>query len=79
MRFTAWEAWVGEAPVGASIQFTLRKNGVPAANGIIVAGTVRMAMADLAVDVTPSDFLTLDITSVGVAPKGSDLVVRLIP
>ena len=79
MRFTAWEAWVGDAPVGASVQFTLRKNGVSAATGSIVSGTVRMAATDLALDVTTSDYLTLDVTGVGIAPKGSDLAVRLVP
>ena len=68
-----------EAPVGASVQFTLRKNGISAATGSIVPGSVRMALVDLALDLTTTDYLTLDITGVGVAPKGSDLAVRLVP
>ena len=79
MRFTSWEAWVGEAPAGASVQFTLRRNGVSAATGSIVSGSVRMVATDLALDMTTSDYLTLDITGVGVSQKGSDLAVRLVP
>jgi hypothetical protein len=79
MRLTSWEAWVGEAPVGANVQFTLRKNGISAATGSIVSGSVRMALVDLSLELTTTDYLTLDITGVGVAPKGSDLAVRLVP
>ena len=79
MRFTSWEAWVGEAPAGASVQFILRKNGSSVATGSIVSGAARMAATDLALDVSSADYLTLDVTGVGVAPKGSDLAVRLVP
>ena len=79
MQFTSWEAWVGDAPVGASVQFTLRKNGSSVATGSILSGGIRMVVTDLALDVTSTDYLTLDITGVGVAPKGSDLAVRLVP
>ncbi|MEO5350046.1 MAG: hypothetical protein H7836_10400 [Magnetococcus sp. YQC-3] len=77
--FSAWEAWVGEAPGGTPVQFTLKKNGVSIGSGTIAASAVRMAKTALAFSVTTSDYLTLDITGVGVGPKGSDLVVRLIP
>ena len=79
MVFSQWEAWVGEAPGGTPVQFTLKKNGVSIGSGSIAASAVKMAKAALAFSVTTSDYLTLDITGVGVAPKGSDLVVRLIP
>ena len=79
MFFSAWEAWVGEAPGGTPVQFTLKKNGVSIGSGTIAASAFKMAKTTLAFSATTSDFLTLDISGVGVGPKGSDLVVRLIP
>ena len=78
MSFSAWEAWIGEAPGGTPVQFTLKKNGVAIGSGSIAASAVKMTRSALAFSVTTSDYLTLDITGVGVAPKGSDLVVRLV-
>ncbi|MBF0143554.1 MAG: hypothetical protein HQL59_08895 [Magnetococcales bacterium] len=79
VTFTAWEAWVGQAPGGVAAQFTLRKNGLSVAFGSIVAGSQRMSHDAISLSLTPDDWLTLDITQTGVSPPGSDLTVRLIP
>ncbi|MBF0626487.1 MAG: hypothetical protein HQL82_16990 [Magnetococcales bacterium] len=77
--FTAWEAWVGQAPGGVAALFTLRKNGLAVASGSIAAGSYRMSHEAISLSLTPDDWLTLDLTQTGVSPPGSDLTVRLIP
>ncbi|MBF0629103.1 MAG: hypothetical protein HQL91_12875, partial [Magnetococcales bacterium] len=77
VAFGSMEAWVGTAPVGGPVQFTLRKNGVSTATGSIAAGSQRMAFTPISLSLTPSDWLTLDVTQVGSSVAGSDLTVRL--
>ncbi|MBF0339592.1 MAG: hypothetical protein HQL95_01345 [Magnetococcales bacterium] len=77
VAFGAMEAWVGTASVGSAIQFSLRKNGVVVATGTIAAGSHRMAATPVTLDLTPADWLTLDIVQVGSSAPGSDLHVRL--
>lgn len=77
VSFNAMEAWVGTAPSGSSVDFTLRKNGISTATGSIATYGQRMAPTAIVLDLTPLDWLSLDITQVGATPAGSDLVVRL--
>ncbi|MBF0340927.1 MAG: hypothetical protein HQL95_08200, partial [Magnetococcales bacterium] len=77
VAFGSLEAWIGTAPVGSSIQFTLRKNGTSVATGSIAAGSHRMATAPVTLELTSSDWFTLDVVQVGTSVAGSDLHVRL--
>ncbi|MBF0151769.1 MAG: hypothetical protein HQL84_17260, partial [Magnetococcales bacterium] len=77
VSFNSMEAWVGTAPVGSALQFMLAKNGISIATGSITDGSHRMAATPVTLDLTSSDWLTLDVTQVGSAIPGSDLTVRL--
>ncbi|MBF0127752.1 MAG: hypothetical protein HQM02_11145 [Magnetococcales bacterium] len=77
VSFNSMEAWVGTAPAGSTLQFTLSKNNVAVATGSIDAGNHRMVATPVTLDLTPSDWLTLDVTQVGSSIPGSDLTVRL--
>ncbi|MBF0214595.1 MAG: hypothetical protein HQM00_13705, partial [Magnetococcales bacterium] len=77
VAFGSMEAWVGTAPVGGQVQFTLRKNGISTATGSIAAGSQRMVATPITLALTPLDWLTMDVTQVGSSVAGSDLTVRL--
>ncbi|MBF0152100.1 MAG: hypothetical protein HQL84_18955 [Magnetococcales bacterium] len=77
VSFNSMEAWVGTASAGSALQFALNKNNVAIATGSIAAGNHRMAVTPVTLDLTPSDWLTLDVTQVGSSIPGSDLTVRL--
>lgn len=74
---TSWDAWVGTAPSGGYVRFALRKNGSIVATGTINDSLYRMGATAISVPLTMTDYVTLDITTVGSAIAGSDLVVRL--
>ncbi len=73
---TAWDAWVGTASSGGNIGFAARKNGAVVATGAVLAGLYRMTHTAIAIPLTTSDYLTLDVTTVGTTVVGSDLTVR---
>lgn len=79
LSFSRWQAWVGTAPTGANLQFTLNKNEIAVTSGAILAGSSTMAITSLTLSLTPSDFLTLSITQVGASVAGADLAVRIMP
>ncbi|MBF0140067.1 MAG: hypothetical protein HQL74_07290 [Magnetococcales bacterium] len=70
--------WVGVAPTGANLIFKLLKNGSIIATCTITASAYTSDTASgIASSLTPSDYLTLDITQVGTTVPGTDLGVRI--
>lgn len=79
VRTATFEAWVGDAPIGGNVTAAIMLNGgsqviqltIPEGQNAIlpVAGVA---------DLTPADYLTVNVTEVGDAVPGSNLNVRII-
>ena len=70
-------ARVSNAPVGNDINLNIRKNGNIVATTSILDGLDRSSI-NTSIPVAYEDYITVDITSVGNAAKGTDLVVSIL-
>jgi hypothetical protein len=72
------EAWLSTAPTGGPVTAVVKKNGAVIATVAIAAGDYRFPQTLVEVALEPTDYLTVDITTVGTTVKGKNLTIRMI-
>ena len=68
-------ARVDTAPVGASINITIKKNGSSAATLVIADGGTKIINSSPSITMVDDDYITVDITQIGSSTTGSDLTI----
>lgn len=72
------DMFVKTAPIGASITAVLNKNGSSIATISLASGDTSSINNTINQSVLKGDYLTMDVTSVGLTPPGEDMVINLI-
>lgn len=73
------QAWVSTAPAGASLNFSINKNGVELLTGSIAAGSNNMTdQTGLSHALVTTDYLTVDIDQIGSTTPGKNLTIRML-
>lgn len=74
---TKIEAWVSEAPTGAAATVVLKKNGTAFQTVTVPAGSTKISPLTVNHTLLATDYLTVDITTIGTTVKGKNLNVRI--
>ena len=72
------DIFVKTAPIGAPITAVLNKNGSSIATISLASGNTSSINNTINQSVLKGDYLTMDVTSVGLTPAGEDMVINLI-
>ena len=76
ITFLDYNLFLGTAPVGNNLTVVINKNGV-AVQTLVVASTQTSVTGISSFTMVPSDYITIDITSIGTDTTGSDLTLVL--
>ena len=70
-------ATIDTAPTGASLNFSLAKNGIVIASSSIPAGANFVAESAINTAAAVNDYVTVNVTQVGSTIAGSDLLIHI--
>jgi hypothetical protein len=76
ITFLDYNLFLGTAPVGNNLTVVINKNGV-AVQTLVVPSTQTSVTGISSFTMVPSDYITIDITSIGTDTTGSDLTLIL--